>query len=849
MINIPTLRNLLQLRPLLRISGTVIILLMVLFGLRLCQLQERADDEEEQRKALCSAEQRAQNPESCPKTETHDLFDKLMAQDGLVGVNADKSLTLPQSDYLLSRRFKKETVADSVRILLERLQKSIAGKSLQQQVQAWNHSRKFAAIRDSFPSHGNNESRWQALDNWDSPLPGNDTVPLDFGYVNAGALPVGFNDWLSISGQDEVLFKTTVRPAKQSTFTLNIIGQPDISALPGKKVLSACQYDAAKHTSQCQEVAAAIPEASVYRLVVTLPAGQEATLNVRVKPAVNVAKMVDGLPIQLAEDGRPMWNSSYEYQRSAGTVAAAAGREQFRFNLKTADGKLLFDSLERYPTAFTRDFGLLSLVGYDATDRLALAGLISKAKLPRDNTDVRLTLDSRLQTLAYQSLQAELKQVDPNKQYANERRAAVVFIDPQTGAILAAANDPNPPDKVHRWDRLSFSKLYPTRDPFGVSAWQGLDNNNTPGSVFKLVTALAGLQSAEEGRDDLRAMLRGLSASEFEQRTGLPISSSSYQPDPEKTSLVSNSEGETLAAALPYRAKDGSTVYPALRTSQGESCPAQPERSHNLGLREAVRDSLNIWFARLGVMMDENHLESGGKDTDLAKMANTLGFGKKLAIAPIGSPLNPKGGLDKVAGRGSVLTAATGSLTIENQSEGPYAPGSALQRLTQNSFGQGVSTTPLQMARVAATIATGYLPQPYLLGQWDGSKMSTAQGDRVEPDEIELLRQGMKAVPETGTAANAFAKAYPNGRCRVYGKTGTAQVAGGQQAKDRFNFNTGWFVGWRENKEGKPDLAFACMVTHTYLTGHRYGGDVCAPIVARVLNGLDQPIPTPKEKR
>ena len=101
----------------------------------------------------------------------------------------------------------------------------------------------------------------------------------------------------------------------------------------------------------------------------------------------------------------------------------------------------------------------------------------------------------------------------------------------------------------------------------------------------------------------------------------------------------------------------------------------------------------------------------------------------------------------------------------------------------------------------------------------------------ADPALLTLLREGMKAVPEVGTAAGAFAQS-PEFRCRVYGKTGTAEI---DKSK---SFNSAWFIGWMEPAQaGERRLAFACMMTHA--TGPlRTGGGACAPIVNRMLSGV-----------
>ena len=858
----PPLKNRWQsinIRKLLRISVIILLALLLIFSFRLLQLQfmvkETAEQQQQRKQSVCSTEEWLTQKAQCLKksrTEAHQLFDELMSQPDLVSVLPDGSLKLPDADYLLAFAAKNQPVAAAQQILLKRLYASVAGKAVQQQVTWWNHSRRFAALRDDSPQQGESTSSWLAYDHWGSSLKGRAVVPLDYGYVNAGRLPQHFNDWLSVSGQTQIIFQRHIKTVTRRTLNLQIIGRPDISQLKkyAQVSLQACQREGNK--TRCYAVNKANASAEVYRIRLRLAANKNYQLILPVQPAVNTALKVDGLPIhltaQMQQNKRPPYKSLYTNKQYAWQPIFAYKRnvisnkqEQFRFKIATAEGNLLFDSLQNYPSAFTRDYGLLSLIGYDSSDRLALSGLVSRSKLKHNNTEVRLTLNASLQKSAYKHLQTELRQkIDPKGRFNQQRRASVVLLNPATGAILAAANYPNPPADVHRWDRLSFSKLYPTRDPFGVAAWQGLDSNNTPGSTFKMVTALTALTAAEQGHDTVRKLNRGVGASEYQRLTNISVNRFAYDPDGDSrqgsaTSEVSNSGHAPLLRSMPHRNTKNKLVYPRLRN---QACGVR-KSSTNLGLSEAIRDSLNIWFSRLAVLIDQDKLATGGQDTHLVAMANRLGFGDKLALAQVGTLLNPQGKLTQHKGRGSVLSAFTGNLTLKSYSNTRYARGDALQRLSQNSFGQGVSATPLQMARIAATVATGYLPQPYLLYQWAGKRLDIPPASRLEPDNIDLLRAGMKAVPEVGTARRAFATYYPKGRCSVYGKTGTAQIGTGRRTQKQ-RYYSAWFTGWQADREGKPKVAFACMVSHAYRKGHNYGGDVCAPIVARILRDYDQ---------
>ena len=841
---------------LLRVGLLLSLFLGIIFTLRLCNLHDDFITKQKQ--------ESKQVKQDKPKTETQILFESLMKNKQLIKIETDGRIKLPAKDYILARKVSGQAISDEEESLLDRLYYSIAGKAVQNQVKFWNHSRLFAAVRDNLPARNKKtESRWRVRNQWDENPASSDWVPLSYGYVNGGRLRTGFNDWLSVADAMPLHYQATV--TGRHTLRIQVIGQPDLSKLKGQKTLYACYPAKDKQPSKeetgkkprtgCFKVARASHDVSAYLIILKLGPGTH-KLNLSVTPAINTEKRIDGLPIYIAKDNQYAWEAVREYHRNP----VVSDDLNYSFKLMTKDGKSLINTLDVTPNNFTRSNGLVPLVGYEKSDRYALTGLLSRSSLPHDNTEVHLTLDSRLQQIAQKNLQAEIPRMGKDPSYASQRRAAVVLMNPHTGAILAAANYPNPPKGIHYWDRISYSRLYPNRDPFGVNAWQGLDNHNAPGSTFKTVTALAAMQAVDEGRDDLKSMIKGLSASQFKNLTGLPVSSASYQPDPVTTSLVNNASSRrngkliprSLALSMPYKGKNAQgkmvTVYPRLRLGGGGDCPSRGVSSKNLGIREAVRDSLNVWFARLGVMMDADNLETGGKDTSLAKMARLLGFGGIVSLASDKLPLKRiVGGI----GRGDVLNGFAGSLALDdrrliktelkNLAENRIRHSTALQRLTQNSFGQGVATTPMQMARVAASIATGKIPQPYLIDKWDNKTQDPVKPRPLKLSLIDYLRQGMKAVPEVGTAKHAFNLYYKQGRCRSYGKTGTAQLSGRRKGS-RASYNTAWFVGWHEDKKGKPDVSYACMVTHAYAKGKRSGGTVCAPIIARILRDMEKKV-------
>jgi cell division protein FtsI/penicillin-binding protein 2 len=126
------------------------------------------------------------------------------------------------------------------------------------------------------------------------------------------------------------------------------------------------------------------------------------------------------------------------------------------------------------------------------------------------------------------------------------------------------------------------------------------------------------------------------------------------------------------------------------------------------------------------------------------------------------------------------------------------------------AFGQGqVQTSPLQMATVAAAVASGQWRKPFLAGH-------TSVTHPIPPLVDLALQQMMRAVVTSGTADVV---SFPG---LVYGKTGTAEYGSGKNPPTH-----AWFIGWRGT------VAFAVIVE-----GGGFGASVAAPIASNFLANL-----------
>ena len=135
--------------------------------------------------------------------------------------------------------------------------------------------------------------------------------------------------------------------------------------------------------------------------------------------------------------------------------------------------------------------------------------------------------------------------------------------------------------------------------------------------------------------------------------------------------------------------------------------------------------------------------------------------------------------------------------------------------LAASAIGQGrVLASPLQMASVAAAVASGQWRAPVLVTKPTSSPTTVPA---LDPGALATLRGFMASVEQPGgTAAGA---GLPAG---VFGKTGTAEFGSANPPQTH-----AWFAGYRGN------LAFAVIVE-----GGGVGGAVAAPLAAKFLSEL-----------
>ncbi|MGK5679969.1 peptidoglycan D,D-transpeptidase FtsI family protein [Actinoplanes sp. URMC 104] len=344
--------------------------------------------------------------------------------------------------------------------------------------------------------------------------------------------------------------------------------------------------------------------------------------------------------------------------------------------------------------------------------------------------NVLLTLNAKAQATAYKELVNNERGVD---------KGAAIAIDPRTGAVQAMVSmpsfDPNPlVSHDEKAAAAAYNKLSKDED-------QPLLNRATaetkpPGSTFKVIVSAAALQNG-------------------------------YQTD---TEIQAGSQYEESGAVI--------------RNSEDEVCPGS-----QIDLKEALTESCNTGFARLGVTLGRdkviNMAKAFGFADDQLTVGNLEGSGLPVAASDTGKILNPDGSADKGA-------------------------------LAQSSIGQrDVRMTPMQGALIAATVANGGKQmRPYLVQKQlspDLRTIYTANPKVLRTpinDQVATgLKEMMVSVVENGTGKRARIDGM-----EVGGKTGTADNAEGADPH-------GWFIGFAFNDKGEA-VSAACVMLENVPGGH-----------------------------
>jgi cell division protein FtsI/penicillin-binding protein 2 len=223
----------------------------------------------------------------------------------------------------------------------------------------------------------------------------------------------------------------------------------------------------------------------------------------------------------------------------------------------------------------------------------------------------------------------------------------------------------------------------------------------------------------------------------------------------------------------------------------------------------------------------------GGPDGD----ASTIDLLENLKGQTTFNRTRPKGNNE-----GDNLYAVTGTLNLINKHLDPNKY-DYRQVLAQTAIGQSMSVSPLQMARIAASIPSEKITNSFIVKsvQYSGAKIVTPETVLSKPLDLDkkvlekVLKSGMKEVvtKEYGTVKYFKNHNHPDLE-KIYGKTGTADTGNDEKIKMG---NAAWFIGWREDvSDDDRTIAFSSWVSRAAGSG----GGVAAPVIADIFQSLHE---------
>lgn len=797
--------------------------------------------------------------------------------------------------------------AVDARPTLQRLCESGAGRQVLDELANWNASLQFVALRDSRqdrpvcatnkPIDGPVISRRCKPTEWQvdrvigpgdaapfPPLPGAEPPLQDYAHAASANVPF-MSDWLMAGvpfGENPTLRLSTVVEPRRTQWFVDVIGEPRKISVGAQEFAVAADRLRQEFVAQglrlsvstlCneREVIRQCVEARDDQVPFTTRIAVTGTIDKPTRIAIeggaarvlprSIRRVLDFRNATGEARLRRSPHLSAKCELSVSSIKCALdwtalaavenfGSTQYRILLGDRKTEAVDEKGRIRPEAVR--LGLAPIVGFDPQDVGSLTSGLAQQKNKGD-VDFLLTIDPAIQSLAAEIVNSEMRRRTarrrPNLPQGPQARMAVVVMDASStktaGEILAMASWPTFAPHQHIWDINALAAGNERDFPLAGHAWRATDVHAMPGSTFKIVTAIAGIDAAMRGEANVADLLTGrLSAANSARLLGVDLRNN-VLPVP------------TLGRTLFYvhNASDAAYETASLAPSATRCAPATGPFSRQLGVCEAMLKSSNLWFAGTALLLDRAKLMRGG--VEHGEIADNLMLANAARrLFWVADPKEeeerkkkgqPRQSFDLMGGtvagatrlRAAPIRLPVMEPKIPASAMTPEQPRARRLDLALNGYGQGVDASTLAMASVYASVAAGRTIRPRLV-QADMKDLVRAAGDG-EPlfsptaanrallsAYVDNVHRGLSGVVNArgGTAYAYFQSVRPLAS-RVYAKTGTAITIG--------DFYSAWLAGWvlPQTQEGRT-LAFACWLTHT----RQYGGSACGPVIKRLLEGI-----------
>lgn len=413
---------------------------------------------------------------------------------------------------------------------------------------------------------------------------------------------------------------------------------------------------------------------------------------------------------------------------------------------------------------------------YKISNTEVLMLLIEQGKISVTSSELRNIKSGRINHLTFIVNKMREKEITPQDLAFNPSTGAVVVEDVNTGEILSLVNYPSYDNNKlsNTFDYEYYKKLL--NDPTYPLINRALSQRKAPGSTFKMISAIAGL---EEGVID-----------EYE---------------------IIKDEGEYKKAGRPY-AK--CWIYNA----------RNGYRTHgNVDVRKALEVSCNYFFYemshRLKLSKDKTKQIALKGISKLNKYAKMFGLNEKSGIELINSESFPQ--ISSPENKEKAILRYKKDAT-ERQTK--WYSGD----LIRSAIGQGWNNyAPIHMAKYISTIANdGNRYNSYIVKEIKNNEEERSYIKKpmlkeklpINPKNLKIVQEGMLRV--TRGREGSTRKYFGNFPIKVAGKTGTAQETNKP--------SNAWFVSYAPFD--KPQIAVVVMLPYGYSSSNAVtvGRDIIA---------------------
>lgn len=365
-------------------------------------------------------------------------------------------------------------------------------------------------------------------------------------------------------------------------------------------------------------------------------------------------------------------------------------------------------------------------------------------------SDIVLTIDSNLQKVTEDALEANIKKISSGgfgKRYDAKAGAAVVM-NVNSGEILAMASYPtyNPADFVggistENWEKYNNDDAHPLVD-------KAIQNSYQPGSTFKMVTAIAGLESGV---------------------------------------INTNTRINDVGRYTKYRDYQPVCWY-----------YTDYHRGHgSLNVSQAIEKSCNYFFYETGDRM--------GIDT-LAKYAKYFGLGSKTGIELKGETAGQlasketKQKLHAKDGTGYWTSGDTLQASI-GQGDNEFSPLQMAKYISMlANGGKKIEPTVIKTIRNSNGTEASRDDIKKFVNNKLGLQDDETEDLQIQQQNLKAVLKGMESVTQD-SEGTAYVR-FKDFGISVGGKTGSAEAAGGKV--------NAWFVGFAPFEN--PEIAVVVMV-------------------------------------